>query len=63
MNKKRYPKPRWQESGTWAGLAGVLLGASQMPTPAAPWLAGLAAMCGAVAMALREGRKEAAPAE
>lgn len=56
-------KHRWQEASTWAGLSGVLLGAAQMPTPAAPWLAGLAAMAGAVAMYFREGPQTSTAAE
>lgn len=52
-------KRRIQEPSTWAGIAGILLSTSQLPIPVAqPWLAGLGAVAGAVAVALREGEKQ-----
>lgn len=55
----RKPKKRIQEPSTWAGIAGILLSTSQLPIPVAqPWLAGLGAVAGAVAVALREGEKQ-----
>lgn len=56
MTKK--PKKRIQEPSTWAGISGILLSAASLPVPVAqPWLAGLGAVAGAVAVALREGEK------
>lgn len=51
-------KNRWQEPSTWNGISGLLLAASTLPTPAAPWLAGLGGMAAAVGVWLREGGKD-----
>lgn len=54
----RKKKSRLKEPSTWAGAASILAGAAQLPIPGAqPWLVGLAAISGAVAMAMREGEK------
>lgn len=62
---KRKKKSRVKEPSTWAGAASILAGAAQLPIPGAqPWLIGLAAIAGGVAMAMREGEKqEQDPAE
>ena len=52
MNSKK----RIQEPSTWAGIGGIFAALASLPIPVAqPWLAGLAAVAGAVAVALREG--------
>lgn len=49
-------KRRIKEPSTWAGISGVLAAMATLPIPGAqPWLAGLAGVAGAVAVALREG--------
>lgn len=57
MRKKK--RSRVKEPSTWAGAASILAGAAQLPIPGAqPWLIGLAAIAGGVAMAMREGEKQ-----
>lgn len=47
---------RLKEPSTWAGLGGIFAALASLPIPIAqPWLAGLATVAGAVAVALREG--------
>lgn len=59
---RRKKKSRIKEPSTWAGAASILAGAAQLPIPGAqPWLVGLAALTGAVAMAMREGEKPDKP--
>ena len=49
-------KKRIKEPSTWAGISGILLSAATLPVPVAqPWLVGLGAFAGAVAVFLKEG--------
>lgn len=52
-------KKRIKEPSTWAGIGAVLGAAASLPIPVAqPWLAGLAAIAGSIAVVLREGEAE-----
>lgn len=51
-------KFRLQEPSSWGGL-GLIFGAlASMPSPASPYLAAAAGVCGGMAYILREGKPE-----
>ena len=50
---------RIKEPSTWAGIASIFAAMASLPIPVAqPWLAGLAAVAGSVAMMLREASQK-----
>lgn len=54
MNKKRLSEP-----STWAGIGLILTSIAAVPSPATPFLAAAAGVCGGIAYILREGKPAA----